>query len=71
MSMSLTQQDMRDIADMLEKIMEAGIEVEQVKVGRHKVMIRWASDTQHGLRPTVIGMTTTDFANRPPPAGVR
>lgn len=64
MPMKLSADDLREIATTLDKIKEVGLNVRQVEVRGHKVLIERTDHQLDGLDYFVIGLTTGEFSGK-------
>lgn len=55
--MKLTADDLRAVADTVDKIGAAGLDVEVVTVRGHRVLLKWHDTQMEGLQYYVIGIT--------------
>lgn len=60
MGVRLTVNDLRDLADTVEKANDAGIEILQMRVREHVVMLDRLNDGRH----VVVGITDSEFPER-------
>lgn len=64
MTMKLTADDLREIADTLDKIQEIGLNVEVVEVRGNKVVIKRTDSQFDGLQYYVQGITSGELSGR-------
>lgn len=62
MGMKLTSDDLREIASTVDKIQQVGLNVHEVEVRGHKVMLKRTDSQMEGLQYYVLGVTSGEFA---------
>lgn len=60
--MKLTADDLREIANTVDKIKEVGLKVEVIEVRGHKILITRTEDQFDGMQYYVLGVTSGEFA---------
>lgn len=60
--MKLTSGDLREIADTVDKIREAGLKVLEVEVRGHKILLGRTDSQREGLEYYVLGATSGELS---------